>query len=153
MNGGTRRKRLFSLWIQSLCVWGSLSQRQFDACWPLAAYLHLGDITPVYWSAFGSSASNPWSLSLRAVGGQFSVLSDQDSSGPGLCPFFCLPSDIKVEMEGLLSDHFPAARHRPCNPKSVLPLCRAGVHPAPVLERAVIAQDGRHKLLPNLPSF
>lgn len=46
----------------------------------------------------------PWSLSVRAVDRRFSMPSDRDSSGPGLCPFFCLLSGIGGEVEGPLFD-------------------------------------------------
>lgn len=40
-----------------------------------------------------------------------------------------------------LTSRFLAARHRPHNPKAVLPLCRAWIHPAPVLAGAARMVD------------
>lgn len=93
MNGGTRRKRLFSLWIQSVC----------EATWLKGSLMPAETLQPTFtleishWCnglLLATLTATPWSLSVKAVDRQLSVLSDWDNSGPGLHPFFCLLSDI-----------------------------------------------------------
>lgn len=83
----------------------------------------------------------PWSLSVRAVDRRFSMPSDRDSSGPGLCPSVCCQVSEGRWKDLFLTSRFLAARHRPHNPKAVLPLCRAWIHPAPALAGAARTVD------------
>lgn len=137
-------------------VCGANSQRQLDSCWPLATCLHLGSITQCNGVFVAAVPAAPWSLSLRAAERQFPC----SLTGTAQVLLSVLSHIRYQKGGGRISLHLPAVRRRPHNPKDVLPLCRAWIHPAPVLPGAAIPQDttfcpisllSRDKLLSAFP--